>query len=105
MYSLAIDLLHSWHLGPLQRFIAFCLVFILKSKVWATDVPHLSAGEHKQLGMLRLRAELWIYYRMVKRQDPSWADSYSEVLIHMYIYMDKYKNLYKGVYANFQDRT
>ena len=91
MYTLAIDLLHSWQLGPLQRFIAFCLMFMLKAKVWGKEVPGLTAEESRQIGILRLRAELWIYYRQEKKRDPTWSDRYSEVTIYIYIYICIYK--------------
>ena len=80
VHCFAIDLLHTWHLGPLIRLIA--LVFMRLLTV-AAFLDHLSGKnlyveDKLHLGIQRLRSELWEYYYR-QRRDPSWRHKGSEV--------------------------
>ena len=75
----AIDLLHTWHLGPLARFIAFVMWAVLRCKAFSPDAAHMAAEDCIQLSLLRLRAEMWKYYSRKRHTDPNWRKKGSEV--------------------------
>ena len=80
--NFAIDLLHTWHLGPIARYIGFVLWFIIDTNVYGSNIPWLGIDECKQLGILQMRNEMWTYYKNLRRDDPSWARNGSEVDRH-----------------------
>ena len=77
--SYAIDILHTWALGPITRLEGLIFWFILESNVWGQDLPYLGVDDCRQIGILRLRAELWLHYRRRRQLDPEWRHKGSEV--------------------------
>ena len=77
--SYAIDILHTWALGPVTRIIAYIFWFVLDNNIWGQDLPYLGMDDCRQLGILRLRAEMWLYYRSRRQRDPDWKHKGSEV--------------------------
>ena len=77
--SYCIDMLHSWALGPVLKLIAFTFWLFLEHNVWGQAIPWLGVDEIRQLGVLRLRAEMWLFYQKRRRDDPTWAEKGSEV--------------------------
>ena len=51
--SWAIDLLHSWHLGPAGVFIGHVFWFVLNAMPWVGEVSFLDAEEHVRIGLLQ----------------------------------------------------
>lgn len=74
-----IDLLHSWHLGPLPSWIGTTFRFLLGTRVLAPDIPWLHAKECDRLGLLSLRSQLWIHYRARRASDINFKTKGSEV--------------------------
>jgi len=57
-----IDLLHTWHLGPLGAYIGFVIWFILSSKVCA-GCAFVDTEDGYKIGMVEIRSHLWRYYK------------------------------------------
>ena len=76
----AIDLLHTWHLGPLARLIAaFIMWAVLLCKAFSPDIANMAAEDCLHLSLLRLRAEMWKFYSRKRHTDPNWRKKGSEV--------------------------
>mgnify|MGYP007004463486 CR=1 FL=1 len=75
--SFAIDLLHSWALGPLGVFIAFVFWFCLSSRIFHPMSIYLNAEECERIAVLHIKTLLMKYYRE-KRQDEDWKRRGSE---------------------------
>ena len=58
-----IDLLHSWHLGPLSDCIAHCIWYFLECGFYSGDLPWLGIEQKKQLGLIYMRNRLMLHYR------------------------------------------
>ena len=87
--NFAIDRLHTWDLGPLQRYIALVFWIMIEFKVWECDIAYLDAACAIRLCLLRLRGDMWTYYYSKRYTDPSWKKKGSEVTtlgIYIYIY-------------------
>ena len=59
---IAIDILHAWHLGGLSDYIAFVIWFVIQSGIFTKGVDVAAEDAHK-LARMRVKAELWLYYR------------------------------------------
>ena len=79
--TLAIDLLHTWHLGPLAKYIAFVMWSVLQCKAFSPDLANMAAGDCLHLSLLRLRAEMWKHYSRRRHTDPTWRKKGSEVYV------------------------
>ena len=66
--SIAIDLLHTWHLGGMADYIAFVFWFLIKSRVY-TSIAHLSKDDDYKVALLKLKAEMWAYYKQRDKDD------------------------------------
>ena len=75
----AIDRLHTWDLGPLQRFIALVFWTMIEFRVWESDIAYLDAACASHLCVLRLRGDMYSYYYRKRHSDPSWRKKGSEV--------------------------
>ena len=73
-----IDLLHSWHFGPMSTYITHTLRLMLGSSVWKPSIPDLDADERNKLALMALKAELWTHYKMRRANDPTWSKKGSE---------------------------
>jgi hypothetical protein len=80
MESYAIDILHTWHLGGIPRYVAYTLWFVLRSNAYSVNLPiWLSAEEKLHLVLLRLRSDLWLHYKRMQQNDPTWSKHASQV--------------------------
>ena len=61
--------LHNLDLGVVSRYVSFTLWFLLVSDIF--DLPVSTIDELCNVGLMRLRGELWTYYASTRRADPS----------------------------------
>ncbi|CAL1136592.1 unnamed protein product [Cladocopium goreaui] len=73
----SLDLMHGWHLGPLQLLVSLSLNFCIDSGLWAPDTG-LDAADSRKISLLAIKAELFNFYK-IKRSDPDWVGKSSEV--------------------------
>ena len=66
--SIALDLLHTLHLGVMKSFCAFAIWRILKSSIWGGVQP--TEAERVSVAMLSLRAELGAFFVAWARDTP-----------------------------------
>ena len=74
--SLSLDLMHTWHLGPVQILVSRALNLCLDSGLWAPSTQ-LDAAEKRRLGLYAVKVELMQFYRD-QRADPEWNKRGSE---------------------------
>lgn len=74
----SLDILHSWHLGPLQLLVSLALNYCLDSGLWAPSSVGLDAAEKRKLSLFAIKSELFQFYRDQKN-DPQWEGKCSEV--------------------------
>lgn len=77
MKSIAVDLLHSWHLGGLSDYIGAALWCVVQSGVLTRQFANLPAPDAHKLGLMRLKSELWLYYRQKGLDDPGFLSKSS----------------------------
>ena len=75
----SLDILHGWHLGPLQLLVSLALNYCLDSNLWAPQTDGLDAKDKRHLSLLAIKAELFQFYKE-KRKDPDWVGKSSEAL-------------------------
>ena len=73
-----VDILHTWHYGPLSTYITVTLQEILKTPVYQPTLEGLDKAEMDKLALLSLRSDMWMFYKK-KREDPEWRKRGSEV--------------------------
>ncbi|CAE7222610.1 unnamed protein product [Symbiodinium sp. CCMP2592] len=75
-----IDVLHTWHFGPLSSYVAHSLRTLISSPVYQpTSYKDLEKEEADKLALLHLRAELWSFYKRRRESDEDWKRKGSEV--------------------------
>ena len=74
----AIDLLHTWHLGPIQAFVALVLFMLLASGLWTPTSRYLDQKDKDQLSLLNIKSELYGWYKTMGK-DPKWKKSGTEI--------------------------
>ncbi|CAE7223622.1 unnamed protein product, partial [Symbiodinium sp. KB8] len=76
-----IDVLHTWHFGPLSSYIAHSLRLLLSSPVYRPAARDLDKEEADKLALLHLRAELWSFYKRCREadEDGTWRKKGTEV--------------------------
>ena len=72
------DILHAWHLGPLGDY-AVDTIWYLIIYVFKPESLLLEAGQEYRIALLRLKQELWPYYKERYRLDPDWKKKGAEV--------------------------
>ena len=72
----SLDIMHGWHLGPLQQLVSMSLNYCLETSLWAPPTL-LDAEERRRLGLLAIKAELHQWYKL-QRLDPEWRAKGSE---------------------------
>lgn len=75
-----IDILHTWHLGPLADYVVFTLWYLL-IVVFMPECSYLDTDQIYHVALLRMRRVLWEYYRQRYHLDPEWKKKGSEVAI------------------------
>ena len=73
----SLDLMHAWHLGPVQTLVSMGFNFCLDTGLWSPKTD-IDASEKRRLGLLALKAELFQWYRD-QRKDPEWRKRGTEV--------------------------
>ena len=73
-----VDILHTWHFGPMSTYITQTLQHLLDTPIWKPAIPGLEKEDEQKLALFAMRAELWTYYKR-KRSDPDWKKRGSEV--------------------------
>ncbi len=73
-----VDLLHSWHLGPCGVYVSGVLRFVLAVNDFAPSPKYILAEDARSVALLRLKGELWDYYRSKRATDPDWRKRGSE---------------------------
>ena len=76
--SWCVDILHTWHYGPMSTYITQALQQLLETSIWKPAVQGLEKEDEQKLALFAMRAELWAYYKR-KRNDPEWKKRGSEV--------------------------
>ena len=71
--SWALDILHSWYLGPLPRYEAYVLWFILRSNCFGVALPWLSTDDIQHLNMSQVRYKLTASYKRRASEEPGGA--------------------------------
>ena len=77
--SYAIDLLHTWHLGPIAAYVGYVFRFLLESRIWCSNLHFLASEDAERLGLLELKSRMWQYYAEKRQGNPDWAKTSSEV--------------------------
>ncbi|CAE7541050.1 unnamed protein product [Symbiodinium sp. CCMP2592] len=77
--SWAIDIMHSWHLGPLQQLVSLTLHFCIGSGLFAPKTIHLNASDRQQMSLLVIKSELFLFYQQLRELDPEWKRKGTEV--------------------------
>ena len=73
----SLDIMHGWHLGPLQPLVSIAIHFCLESDLWAPRSPDYDAADRKRISLLAIKAELFGFYKL-QRLDPEWVGKGSE---------------------------
>lgn len=78
--SWTIDLLHTWHFGPLSTYITVSLrKLLMDTDIWKPSIVGLDKEELSKLSLLCMRAELQSHYKLRRQDDPDWSKKGSEV--------------------------
>ena len=75
----ALDILHSWHLGPLPRMNGKIAWFIIRSNAFQVNLPWLFSDDNMQLQLNTYRAKLFIHYKMMARDVARWSHASAAV--------------------------
>ena len=74
-----IDILHSWHYGPMSTFLTFTIRALLDTDIYQPAIANfLDKEESDKLCLLALKADLWCYYKQRRVEDPLWSKKGSE---------------------------
>ena len=77
--SWCIDLLHTWHYGPMSTFLIFAIRALLHTDLYRSgNATWLDQEENEKLALLALRSELWMFYKERRAEDPNWSKRGSE---------------------------
>jgi hypothetical protein len=76
--KLAIDLLHSWHLGGVSEFVGEVLWFMIHCGFYTRGL-NAPAADVQQVALLKLKADLWAYYHRRSQSDPEFRSTGSRV--------------------------
>jgi hypothetical protein len=74
-----VDLLHTWHYGPMSTYISYTILQLLATPLWRSAIAGLEREEADKLALLGLKAELWTFYKHRRETDESWKKKGSEV--------------------------
>ena len=74
-----IDLLHTWHYGPMSTYITHTIRLLLGTEIYKPTIAGLDKEESDKLSLMALKAEMWTYYKR-KRSDPEWNKKGSEAM-------------------------
>lgn len=86
--SWRVDLLHAWHIGPIEKLVGLAFNVWLKSKVFHPNTVHLDNSECKKLALMHIRSLLMLHYQERRETDENWKAKGSEATrlqLHMYV--------------------
>ena len=72
------DVLHAWVLGPLQSQVARCFNLFLRSHVLCPASALLDADEKRRIGLLKLKAKLFVFNQSKRDTTKAWHQKTSE---------------------------
>ena len=76
----SIDIMHAWHLGPMQQFISLAIHSCLNSGVFSPQNRNMPAEDIREVGLLNIKSELFQFYKLLRDTDPEWRKKGSEAL-------------------------
>ena len=71
LHTFSIDLMHTWHLGPMQQLVSMSLHCFLDAGILNPNTLFLNAQDQKKVGLMAIKAELFQWYKE-QRKDPEW---------------------------------
>ena len=75
-----IDILHTWHYGPMSTYLTFTLRALLNTEIYKPgNSAVLDKEENDKLCLMALKAELWMFYKHRRATDKEWSKKGSEV--------------------------
>ena len=78
--SWCIDLLHTWHYGPMSTYLTFAIRALLSTEIYKPgNSAVLDKEENDKLCLMALKAELWMFYKHRRATDKEWSKKGSEV--------------------------
>ena len=75
----AIDVMHTWHLGPIQQLVSLSLHFCLESGLWAPMSSGIDAADKKEISLMGIKTELFAFYKELREGDSEWRRKGTEV--------------------------
>ena len=75
----SIDIMHAWHLGPMQQFISLSIHSCLNTGLFGPRTRRMNAEDIRELALLSIKSELFQFYKMLRDTDPDWRKKGSEV--------------------------
>ena len=78
LHTFSIDLMHTWHLGPMQQLVSLSLNCCLDAEILNPNTLSLAAPDRKKVGLMAIKAELFQWYKE-QRKDPEWLAKGTEV--------------------------
>ena len=76
--SWSIDLMHAWHLGPLQQLVSLAIHTCISSGVFSPRTANMAPADVRELALLAIKAELFQFYKILRSEDPDWRQKGSE---------------------------
>ena len=78
--SWCIDILHTWHYGPMSTYLAYTMRQLLASPIFQPGIAaFLDKEECEKMCLMALKAELWMHCKRRRETDPEWSKKGSEV--------------------------
>ena len=68
----AIDIMHTWHLGPVQQYVSLSLHFCIDSGLWAPRSLNILAADRNEVSLLAIKSELFVFYKEIRATSPDW---------------------------------
>ena len=65
----AIDIMHTWHLGPIQQLVSLALHFCINSGIFAPRTQNLDASDMQEMSLLTIKSELFLFYKEIRESD------------------------------------
>ena len=75
----AVDILHTWHLGPLGKYLAKTFYLHLNLSTFTNFDPFLDTADIRKINLIHLMAKMQKYYSRRRDTDVDWDKRGSEV--------------------------
>ena len=73
-----IDLMHAWHLGPLQQLVSLVIHACINSDIFSPRTANMAASDIREVALMAIKAELFQFYKILRAEDPDWKQKGSE---------------------------